>query len=138
MSRNLPPHLFACDDGALYDTRNPAWSRENPLRPVFNRSFGTIENAAQLKATLRAGSYAWPGGYPLYFLASDGEALSFEAVRENLREILFAIATHSRCGWRVVGCAINWEDTALYCAHSGAKIESAYGEGEEEETESED
>jgi hypothetical protein len=27
--------------------------------------------------------YAWPGGYPRFFITNDGEALSFAAAREN-------------------------------------------------------
>jgi hypothetical protein len=133
--RNLPDYLFSCDDGALYDTRNAQWSQESPLRPLFRRHFTQINNAHELKATLRAGPYAWPGGYPLYFLASDGEALSFDSVRENLREVLFAIATHSRCGWRVIGCQINWEESDMVCAHCGKHIESAYASETEVEEE---
>ena len=34
--------------------------------------------------------YAWPGGYPLYFVTSDGAALSFEAVLANWRNIVQA------------------------------------------------
>lgn len=82
----------------------------------------------QLKEQLRAGQYAWPGGYPLYFIASDGEALSFDAVRENYRQVIEAIRDRDRNGWRVVGCDVNWEDADLYCAHTGQRIESAYAE----------
>jgi hypothetical protein len=81
------------------------------------------------KAALRSGPYAWPGGYPLFFLVSDGEAVSFAAARENAKQILQAIRWGSDCGWRVVGVQVNWEDQDLYCAHTGNKIESAYGEG---------
>jgi hypothetical protein len=27
--------------------------------------------------------YAWPGGYPRYFITNDGAALSYNAAREN-------------------------------------------------------
>jgi hypothetical protein len=29
--------------------------------------------------------YAWPGGYPRYFITNDGAALSYDAARENRR-----------------------------------------------------
>lgn len=35
-------------------------------------------------------------------------------------------------GWRVAGCAVNWEDTELRCDHSGERIPAAYGESEDE------
>lgn len=67
----------------------------------------------------------------MYFVCSDGEALSFEAAKENAALICQAIRDGSRCGWRVIGLDINYEDTALFCAHTGKQIESAYGEKEE-------
>jgi len=72
--------------------------------------------------------YAWPGGYPRYFVMNDGEALSFEAARENRRLILESIRDRASDGWEIAACAINWEDPQLYCAHSGALIPSAYAD----------
>jgi hypothetical protein len=125
----LPAHLFVSScDGALYDTRIPHWSSLPPLRANYSRGMREIASTADLKAALRNGEYAWPGGYPLYFLASDGEALSFDSVRENLRQILDAIQERDNSGWRVVGVDVNYEDAELYCAHSGKRIPSAYAE----------
>lgn len=89
-------------------------------------------NVATLKQTLRSGKYAWPGGYPLYFLAKDGEALSFEAVKENLKQVMHAMTypAYRNDQWTVVGADINWEDPTLTCAHTGKLIESAYAEAE--------
>ena len=88
----------------------------------------TMYTVKQLKEQLRAGQYAWPGGYPQYFIADDGDALSFDAVRENYRQVIEAIRDRDRNGWRIVGCNVNWEDANLYCAHTGQRIESAYAE----------
>jgi hypothetical protein len=84
---------------------------------------------AQFDADLAA-PYAWPGGYPRFFITSDGEALSFAAAAANADIIRQAIADGDSGGWRPVACGINWEDSNLYCAHSNAPIESAYGESE--------
>lgn len=81
-----------------------------------------------LKALLRAGQYAWPGGYQLYFVTSDGAALSFEAVLQEFRQVLNSIKHGLSDGWRVVGVDINWEDQELYCEHTGKRIPSAYSE----------
>ena len=70
--------------------------------------------------------YAWPGGYPRFFVCDDGEPLSFKAAKENRRLILEAIRDNDRSGWHVIGCDINWEDPDLVCAHTGERIESAY------------
>jgi hypothetical protein len=72
--------------------------------------------------------YAWPGGYPLYVLMNDGEALSIEAAKENWRSICWSTLHKSRDGWDAAGVDINWEDTNLVCAHTGKPIESAYGD----------
>jgi len=74
------------------------------------------------------GPYAWPGGYPLYFITVDGAALSFEAAEENMGDIEYSIRECIDDGWRVSGVDINWEDDSLYCDHTGKRIESAYGE----------
>jgi hypothetical protein len=124
----LPSHLFRSDSGALYDVRPPAWSSLPPVRAVYERHHSRIDTVAELKATLRAGAYAWPGGYPLYFIADDGAALSFDSVKENLPQIISAIRHGLRGGWRVVGCRINYEDNDLTCEHSGESIPAAYGE----------
>jgi hypothetical protein len=85
----------------------------------------------QLKAQLRDGEFAWPGGYPLYFITSDGAALSFGAVRENIKSVIWSMRNKVSDGWRVIGCDVNWEDDSMTCAHTGEPIESAYGEAVE-------
>jgi len=131
----LPNHLFASEcDGALYDTRADNWSKAPALRAIYCKHFSRIETVAEFKATLRAGAYAWPGGYPLCFITADGAALSFNTVKANARWIIDAIAADdSRSGWRIAACAINWEDGALYCDHSGERIESACGDDDASE-----
>ena len=79
-----------------------------------------------VKQALRAGKYAWPGGYPLYFIMEDGGALSFEAVREEWRQIVQDYLWKHNTGWMIAGVDINWEDDKLVCDHTGNPIESAY------------
>jgi len=124
---DLPKHLFIGYPGNLYDTRVPEWHKQAPLRPNYQYTAREIKTVSQLKATLRAGPYAWPGGYPLYFLCSDGEALSFKTVRKEFKLIARAIKhTDNTGGWRVVGCDVNYEKADLYDAHTNEKIEAAY------------
>lgn len=87
-----------------------------------------IRTISDFRKAMRNGPYAWPGGYPLYFITSDGAALSFGAAREERRNILESILHQLNDGWRVVAMDINHEDQDLYCSHSGEKIQSAYGE----------
>ena len=90
--------------------------------------------ASKAATTLRAVKqairepYAWPGGYPLYVIMSDGESLSVTTAREHWRSIVHSTINRYGDGWAAYGAEINWE-SELYCAHSGEKIESAYGEG---------
>lgn len=86
---------------------------------------------SELKKHLRSGPYAWPGGYPMYFITSDGAALSFQAVLENYCSVLWAMRQRVNDGWRVVAVDINWEDPELTCEHTGKRIPSAYGTEED-------
>ena len=72
--------------------------------------------------------YAWPGGYPLFFICSDGAPLCFNCAKKEGARITDAIRTNSRCGWKVIGVDVNWEDAMLYCDHCSKRIESAYAE----------
>jgi hypothetical protein len=97
------------------------------VRERFSYHHVRITTGAELRATLRAGAYAWPGGYPLFFVTDDGCALSFASVRANLRQCIRSIREGWRGdGWRIVGCEINYEDPNLRCEHSGELIGSAY------------
>lgn len=124
---SLPEHLFVADDGNLYDTRDPNWS-SHPLRTRYFGAGQEIRTLTDFKAALRYGQYTQLGGYPMYFVVSDGEPLSFEAARENFRQIADSIAHRHNDGWRIVGLDVNYEDEDLVCAHTGKRIPSAYGE----------
>lgn len=92
----------------------------------------TITTVEEFDAALAAGPYAWPGGYPLYFVMADGEAVAFAAVKEE--QALFRQAVAERSAFdselRAIAIEVNWEDPALFCAHTGERIESAYAEDE--------
>lgn len=90
----------------------------------------TIRTGREFRETLRAGPYAWPGGYPLALLMSDGETLCFDCGKTEGRQIIQSIRLADRSGWRAIGCFIHWEGPAEICAHCGAEIPSAYGEVE--------
>lgn len=129
---SLPDH-FHIFQGDLYDTREPGWAAQKPLRVSYRATRATIRNTAELKATLRAGQYAWPGGYPIHLQTSDGGVLHLSCARESLREILESIKGQANDGWRVDGAFVNWENPNLYCDHCGDRCESAYAEDGEED-----
>lgn len=81
----------------------------------------------QIKEAIRR-KYAWPGGYPLFLLMSDGAALCCDCGKKEYRQIVYSIRHNLQDGWQVNGADVNWEDPELYCDHCGERIESAYAE----------
>ena len=88
----------------------------------------TINSTLEFKKALRVGPYAWPGGYPLFFICDDGGYLCCKCARTEAYEIMRSIIRKQSDGWRVVGQDVNWEDSHAHCEHCGDRIESAYGE----------
>ena len=68
--------------------------------------------------------YAWPGGYPMYYLAADNGVLcptcanKFDSERDNATQL------------EPIAYDINYEDALLYCENCNKRIESAYAEDE--------
>lgn len=97
-------------------------------------------NVHEFIESLRNGRYA-DGGYPKYWLTADGGTLSYAACLDNCGRIARAIRGDanradrnparfysSDAQWRVVACAINWEEPDMRCDDTGERIESAYAE----------
>lgn len=106
-------HLFV-SRGDLYDTRKPGWHKLPPLRTAYEWQSNKIENTHQLRATLRAGEFTWPGGYQLAFVASDGGLLCYDCVRENYRLVSDSIRNEIDDGWRVVAVTLMHDGEAEY------------------------
>lgn len=68
-------------------------------------------------------SYAWPGGYPLYYLCEDGGVLCPRCVNT---ELLARTAPKLDKQWHVVAVQVNYEDPHLYCDHCQKQIPAAY------------
>jgi hypothetical protein len=64
-------------------------------------------------------SWAWPGGYPLFYLDKGGNVLCPECANREVDQSQAAVA-----------CDVNWEDPDLHCDDCGRRIESAYAEPE--------
>jgi hypothetical protein len=95
-----------------------------------------ITTISDFRRAIRNGPYAWPGGYPLYFVMADSEALSFKAAKAARRNIIEAISDkhkgYPNNGWLPYAVDVNWEDGELYCSDTNERIESAYAEPEDE------
>jgi hypothetical protein len=83
----------------------------------------------QIKDAIR-NKYTWPGGYPMFFIMIDGEALSIDSARECWYQICSAMIHNNDKQWQIGAIDINYEDPSLYCIHSNKRIESAYAEDE--------
>lgn len=70
--------------------------------------------------------YAWPGGYALALVMTDGGILCPNCVRAEYRQIIRATRDGSRDGWGAAGVdhAGNWDDPET-CDHCGATIGGA-------------
>ncbi len=76
-------------------------------------------------------SFAWPGGYPLYYLCADGGILCPDCA--NGDDVAQADADDKQ--WHVTGVDVHWEGQPLTCDHCNGSIESAYGDPEQSECE---
>jgi hypothetical protein len=85
----------------------------------------------------KASAYAWPGGYPLFYLTLDDSTVCPECVTKNRREV-FRSTHENRCIWAIQGVGVNYEDASLYCDECSKRIESAYAEDEAKKLEGED
>jgi len=81
----------------------------------------------KLRDQLIASPYAWPGGYPMFAVTSDGASLCPHCCQTEHSSIGFTYGTD---GWAIESLDINWEDPSLHCDHCGDRIESAYAESE--------
>ena len=116
-------HKFISYNGDLYDREN-----DRPIRTNYSKRHRFIKTIADLKATLRAGIWARPGGYPLYLIAQNGNAISFKGAREYFEDIIFAMNRHGDQGLIIISTQVNYWDNDLYCVLTDERIESAYGE----------
>lgn len=87
----------------------------------------TAMHSLELRKAIRS-KYAWPGGYPMFGVTSDGAALCIDCMRKEYRQIAYARRHNQSDGWLVMAMDINWEDGELTCDHCNKHIESAYAE----------
>lgn len=69
--------------------------------------------------------WAWPGGYPLFYVCKDNEPICPACCNREIART--ADPARDDPQWTIVGVDINYEDEDLYCSHCAEHIESAYG-----------
>ena len=85
----------------------------------------TQSKSLRLADQLSSSPYAWPGGYPLFAITTDGACLCKDCAKTERASIG---TTTGSDGWTIEALDVNWEYPDLYCDHCGARIESAYAE----------
>lgn len=82
---------------------------------------------------LQYDSYAWPGGYPIFYLTADNGVLCPDCANKNIS--LCACPVESKEAdpmWRIVAADINYEDEShTTCDHCYQPIEYAYEDDKE-------
>ena len=73
-------------------------------------------------------AWAWPGGYPIFYLAADCETIC--ATCANKPE--FRTWNEDDLEHLIIASDINWETTDMVCGNCNERIESAYAEDESE------
>jgi hypothetical protein len=86
-----------------------------------------MKTMGQIKQAIRD-KYAWPGGYPIFLVMNDGDAVCIDCARKEYRQIAHDTVKEWRTEWDAAGPEINWEDSELTCAHCNDYIESAYAD----------
>ena len=67
--------------------------------------------------------YAWPGGYPIFYLCADNGVLCPNCANKNQK-----LDCADDPQWNVVAADVNWEDDNLFCDNCSKQIKSAYGD----------
>lgn len=81
-----------------------------------------------IKEAIRS-KYAWPGGYAINIVMSDGELLCIDCARKEFRMLCKArVNPWGYPDWRAIAPEIYWEGPTEYCCHCHTAIESEYGD----------
>ena len=76
--------------------------------------------------TVARHKFAWPGGYLMVLVMSDGEFLCPDCVRENVDTIARDTRNRSRSGWAAAGadCLDNMDCEGERCVHCERELGS--------------
>jgi len=69
-------------------------------------------------------SFAWPGGYPMFYLDRENSELCADCATKSLDDKDEVPQFKPKYG------DIHWEGPSLFCSQCNAEIESAYGDPE--------
>ena len=74
-------------------------------------------------------SFAWPGGYPIFYICADNGILCPKCANKENGSLAFEGTEDCPDDeqWLLVGCDVHYEGDPLSCDHCNTQIESAYG-----------
>ena len=78
-------------------------------------------------------SHIWPGGYPILYLAHDGESVCPACANGENGADFTTDPKADADGWRLDGWFPFYEGAPEFCCHCNGEVESAYGDPEEAE-----
>lgn len=90
----------------------------------------SMANAADRPAIIARDLFAWPGGYELVGLTTDGAIMCADCIRANYRLVYAATISNDRSGWGIcgvgaVGCNIEaTEGDDLTCCNCNRTIDT--------------
>lgn len=84
------------------------------------------ENIKKVMEDGKYPAYAWPGGYPLFYLCKDGGVLCPDCANKEIE----LTDDPDDPQWYIVAYDVNYEDENMYCDHCNKHVVSAYGDDE--------
>jgi hypothetical protein len=95
------------------------------------------QTSIEVDSSLKPIAYAWPGGYPVFYLARQGYRNDETGELEYSQYDRSEFVCCPKCAGNtadsdiiLVASDVNWEDLELYCDMCSKRIESAYAEDE--------
>lgn len=83
-----------------------------------------ISSVSDFRRAVRYGPYAWPGGYDVYGITSDGAVLCRVCMNSERRSIIDSIATNARDGWKVEALDATCNtDSEVRCDHCNTVLQ---------------
>lgn len=101
-----------CNCGAEHDYMGltPEGQRDLSRREWSEKVLARLDD----KQTLPA--FAWPGGYPIFYVAGDRDAICPDCANDTDKQL------------SITNYDVHWEGAPMECEECNAQIESAYGD----------
>ena len=95
-----------------------------------------ITTVSDFRRAVRMGPCAWPGGYDLYFVTSDGGCLCHACASKERRNVADSIATKCDDGWRVMAVDTTADtDSEVRCDHCNVVLKEEWIDSDDTITE---